>query len=92
MTDEQREREEIKHRWGYDPAEYWCGDNSCAFGRTGGMATNGGCRCFRGEKEHVERRGVVALRSALIDAHRRVVELEEALDAATRIPWSDHSG
>jgi hypothetical protein len=23
-----------------------CGDNSCMFGSPGGMATNGGCRCF----------------------------------------------
>lgn len=23
-----------------------CGDNSCRFGSPGGMATNGGCRCF----------------------------------------------
>lgn len=22
-----------------------CGDNSCIWGRPGGMATNGGCRC-----------------------------------------------
>lgn len=24
-----------------------CGDNSCTFGSPGGMATNGGCRCFK---------------------------------------------
>ena len=24
-----------------------CGDNSCMFGRPGGMATNGGCRCIK---------------------------------------------
>lgn len=23
-----------------------CGDSGCIFGRPGGMATNGGCRCF----------------------------------------------
>ena len=83
MNDEQQEREAIKQRWGYDPAEYWCGDNSCAFGRSGGMATNGGCRCFRGERERVERRGVAVLRSALIAAHRRVVELEEQVKRLT---------
>jgi hypothetical protein len=26
--------------------DYGCGDNSCVFGSPGGMATNGGCRCF----------------------------------------------
>ena len=25
-----------------------CGDNSCVWGSPGGMATNGGCRCFDG--------------------------------------------
>lgn len=24
-----------------------CGDNSCRFKKPAGMATNGGCRCFR---------------------------------------------
>lgn len=24
-----------------------CGDSACIFGRPAGMATNGGCRCFR---------------------------------------------
>lgn len=23
-----------------------CGDNSCIWGRPGGMATNGGCQCY----------------------------------------------
>jgi len=32
---------------------YPCIDNSCAFGRPGGMATNGGCRCWdRGRDFH----------------------------------------
>jgi hypothetical protein len=30
-----------------------CADNSCIFGKPGGMATNGGCRCFdRGREFH----------------------------------------
>jgi hypothetical protein len=26
--------------------DYGCGDSGCIFGSPGGMATNGGCRCF----------------------------------------------
>jgi hypothetical protein len=29
-----------------------CGDNSCIWGASGGMGTNGGCQCLR-EREHV---------------------------------------
>lgn len=31
-----------------------CGDNSCVWGAPGGMATNGGCRCYgsRGGQDH----------------------------------------
>ena len=52
---------------GIDP----CGDNSCIFGSPGGMATNGGCRCFgRGENWPHEarmavRRLAIALRKAI---------------------------
>ncbi len=28
-----------------------CGDNSCVWGSRGGMATNGGCRCY-GQRNH----------------------------------------
>lgn len=34
---------ELAAKYGY---EIGCGDNSCWFGRPGGMATNGGCRCW----------------------------------------------
>ena len=30
-----------------------CGDNSCMFGRRGGMRTNGGCRCL-GDRSKIE--------------------------------------
>jgi len=34
--------------------EIGCGDNSCWFGGPGGMATNGGCRCWpRASKNNV---------------------------------------
>lgn len=29
-----------------------CGDNSCIWGGPGGMATNGGCRCYRQDYHH----------------------------------------
>ena len=28
-----------------------CGDNSCYWKKSGGMRTNGGCRCFRDLKQ-----------------------------------------
>lgn len=34
---------ELAAKYGYDIG---CGDNSCWFGSPGGMATNGGCRCW----------------------------------------------
>lgn len=30
-----------------------CGDGSCVFGYRGGMHTNGGCECMRGDRERV---------------------------------------
>ena len=45
-----------------------CGDNSCMFGRMGGMATNGGCRCLEElpRHKHTLRR---ALQAAVALAH-----------------------
>lgn len=34
---------DLAKQYGYDIG---CGDNSCWFGSPGGMATNGGCRCW----------------------------------------------
>jgi hypothetical protein len=33
-----------------------CGDSSCAFGLTTGMATNGGCACFKDARNEAQRR------------------------------------
>jgi len=33
-----------------------CGDNSCVWGSPGGMATNGGCRCYRDERRNIPER------------------------------------
>jgi hypothetical protein len=32
-----------------------CHDASCVFGHAGGMATNGGCECIKGEKVELRR-------------------------------------
>lgn len=56
-----------------DYRQFGCGDNSCVFGSPGGMATNGGCRCFEEMPRTPEgrtarlrlTRGVLALRQAL---------------------------
>ena len=49
-----------------------CGDNSCVFGSSGGMGTNGGCRCF--ENTPVRERQ---------KAHRAAHLLQEALRQET---------
>jgi hypothetical protein len=53
--------------------QFGCGDNSCVFGSPGGMATNGGCRCFellpRDEEGRATKRrlqnGILSLRIEL---------------------------
>ena len=50
--------------------EFGCGDNSCIVGPPGGMANNGGCRCFETlprtpegrEARHRLMRGILFLR------------------------------
>lgn len=38
-----------------------CGDNSCVWGSPGGMATNGGCRCYGGRGSQSERIGLLQM-------------------------------
>ena len=55
-----------------------CGDNSCIFGSPGGMATNGGCRCFDSpNREHLR-----AIRFSVSASFNRIHDLEAALVAA----------
>jgi len=38
-----------------------CGDNSCIWGAPGGMATNGGCRCYGSRGGQSERTGLAMM-------------------------------
>lgn len=38
-----------------------CGDNSCVWGSTGGMSTNGGCRCYGSRGELSDRVGLLLM-------------------------------
>lgn len=78
--------------------DYGCGDNSCVFGSPGGMATNGGCRCFKEmartpEGREARRRltrGILELRQQA--AQGRKVELPTArktLEYMRRCAWAD---
>lgn len=47
-----------------------CGDSSCVWGRRGGMATNGGCRCYKDlpyEERHTRHAAVRILRNSGLD-------------------------
>lgn len=49
-----------------------CGDNSCVWGSPGGMATNGGCRCYGdGPDRQTEHFGL--LQMGRVAAHLLVV-------------------
>ena len=60
-----------------------CGDNSCCWGSRGGMATNGGCRCYKdirpttieGRVELMQLRGGISLLRELAE----LPQLEAAL-------------
>ncbi len=38
---------------GQDPVG--CRDSNCVWGYTGGMATNGGCACIKGDRDELRR-------------------------------------
>ena len=38
-----------------------CGDNSCVWGGPGGMATNGGCRCYGSRGGQSDRAGLLQM-------------------------------
>jgi hypothetical protein len=77
-----------------EKATPYCGDNSCKFAREkwaprGGMATNGGCRCFRDVQDVNFRRLIgVAGPSAIlklievIDAQTQALETLSGFEAA----------
>lgn len=49
-----------------------CGDNSCLWGSPGGMATNGGCRCYGSRGGQDNRIGLLQFRQVamhLIDVY-----------------------
>ncbi len=54
-----------------------CGDNSCIFGRPGGMATNGGCRCIKNASDDRIPTGASIYIQRLAAALREVVALYE---------------
>jgi hypothetical protein len=62
-----------------------CGDNSCIFGSPGGMATNGGCRCF--DKGRALPPGVV---HSLALAVRRLAARAESADVERIAKWLTH--
>ena len=41
--------------------EVGCGDNSCVWGSPGGMATNGGCRCYGSRGRDSDRVGLLMM-------------------------------
>ncbi len=81
-------------------SDYGCGDNSCIFGSTGWMSTNGGCRCLSEMPRHAitdrlrVQRGVMALRDqikALRADHLRAVKLAQ-IEALKALPVSFNKG
>lgn len=54
-----------------------CSDNSCMFGVPGGMATNGGCRCFD-QMRHVDRVMILRLAKAMKIAVEAALEKGDA--------------
>lgn len=34
---------------------YGCSDGNCVFGNRGGMQTNGGCQCLKGDRDELRR-------------------------------------
>lgn len=74
-------------------SDYGCGDNSCIFGSTGGMATNGGCRCLSEMPRHAltdrlrVQRGIMALRERLAED----AKVRAGLVAALREFVEEHS-
>lgn len=66
---------ELAAKFGY---EIGCIDNSCWFGRPGGMGTNGGCRCW-------PRAGVATLSDdELFEMRRLVRDLAAILSAVAK--------
>lgn len=62
-----------------------CGDSGCIFGRPGGMATNGGCRCFTEPKSgRDEREARIRYRTAIHVARELEQHLGEAVGLLTR--------
>lgn len=58
-----------------------CGDNSCVWGSPGGMATNGGCRCYGRRGEQDDRVGLLLM----ADVARALLQyrtLDEIISAA----------
>lgn len=59
-----------------------CGDNSCPFGRKGGMGTNGGCRCHEVIEDVIQRERAAAREQALEEAAKVCDDLSAASFAA----------
>lgn len=59
-----------------------CGDNSCVWGSPGGMATNGGCRCYGSRGGQSDRGGLLQMQRVakhLLDVYN-VERARPALD------------
>ena len=74
-------------------SDYGCGDNSCIFGSTGGMGTNGGCRCLS-EMPHRAvdarrrvTRGIMALRERLAEDAKVRAQLVATLESIATVSW-----
>ncbi len=55
-----------------------CGDNSCVWGSRGGMATNGGCRCYD-KNFHFEIKDADKRLEAQMKSMRELMELKQGI-------------
>jgi len=58
-----------------------CGDSSCVFGRPGGMATNGGCRCYGRGDDSADRLLIRRMATALCVAAVKLGRVETVLES-----------